>query len=69
MEDKNGKNGLKQQVVDQLSKHLDDEELLKLNEMEEVEGGACLLGCVAACLVGNLKAISTEAEDGKEMQP
>lgn len=69
MENKNDKNGLKQQVVDQLSKHLDDEELLKLNEMEEVEGGVCLFGCVAACLASNLKAVSTEPEDGKEVQP
>lgn len=69
MENKNDKNGLKQQVVDQLSKHLDDEELLKLNEMEEVEGGVCSLGCAMACFWGKFNAASTEPEDGKEVQP
>lgn len=69
MENKNDKNGLKQQVVDQLSKHLNDEELLKLNELEEVEGGVCALGCIAACFLGKMNPASTEPEDGKEVQP
>lgn len=77
MENKNDKNGLKQQVVDQLSKHLDDEEFLKLNEMEEVEGGACALGCIAACFWGRIVGDTDNGDDngddgsdnGEEGQP
>ena len=62
MKENNGKE-LRQQIIEKVAEHVKDQELLKLNEMEEVEGGVCAIGCVAACFWGNLDAISKEEID------
>lgn len=51
---------LKKDVQEAIKKNLSDEELLKLNELENVEGGACALGCLSGCLLCDLKAIDIE---------
>lgn len=66
MKENNG-NELKQQIIEKVAEQVKDEDLLKLNEMEEVDGGVCGLGCVAACFWGGLKAVSVEENEG--LQP
>ena len=45
MKENNG-NELKQQIIEKVAEQVKDEDLLNLNEMEEVDGGVCGLGCV-----------------------
>jgi len=60
------KEDLKEKVKSVFEKDLQDEELLKLNELEDVEGGACALGCLAGCLLSDLKAIDVEKPGTQE---
>lgn len=54
MENLEDKKNLKQEILDAVSKQCQKEEdLLKLNEMEEVEGGVCALACLWSKVVGD----------------
>ena len=60
------KKNLKQNVQDAIKKNLSEEGFLRLEEMENVEGGACALGCVPGCLLSDLKAVDLEQPETPE---
>ena len=60
------KKDLKQDVQNVIKKNLSEEGFLRLEEMENVEGGACALGCLASCLLSDLKAVDLEQPEDPE---
>lgn len=50
----------KQDVQDVIKKNLSEKGILRLEELENVEGGACALGCLAGCLLSDLKAVDID---------
>lgn len=59
------KKNLKQNVQDVIKKNLSEEGFLRLEEMENVEGGACAWTCLPSCLLSDLKGVDLEQPEAQ----